>query len=168
MNTAAKDQEAARKEIAKLDEKTDLLEDVKASMEETLKEKISGLETKKSEADLLLSRLTEEKQGLESNAKEQQKQADAFAKKIKKNKDATKHEARKFEKDVKEWEKKRDEVAAQIKEIDEKKTPLFYQLGKLIDEERVDHEELEIFYSKLDKTKTRTQELEDKIKDLEP
>ncbi|NOR14686.1 MAG: hypothetical protein GQ544_03175 [Candidatus Aminicenantes bacterium] len=168
INTAAKDREAARKEIGKLDEKTDLLEDVKTSMEETLKEKIGSLETKKSEAEQLLSRLTEEKASLEKDAKAQQKQADVFAKKIKKNKDATKNEVRKLEKDIKEWEKKRDEVAAQIKEIEEKKIPLYYQLGKLIDEERVEHEELEIFYSKLDKTKTRTRELEDRIKDLEP
>jgi chromosome segregation ATPase len=137
-------------------------------MEETLKQKIADLETKKSDLEQSLSQQSEEKAALAADAKVQQKQVDEFNKKIKKNKDFFKHELRKFEKDFKEWEKKRDEVAGQIKEINDKKGPLFYQLGKLIDDERVEHEELQIFYSKLDKTKTRTQELEDKIKDLEP
>lgn len=167
IRAVVKDQEAARREEGKLEEKVDLLEDVKGSMEETLKEKIAGLGNKKTELEQLIGRLTEEKADLEKQAKEHQLHVDAYAKKIKQNKDTTKQECRKYEKDTKDWEKKRDEVVDQIKEIEVKKSPLYFKLGKLIDEERVDHEELEIFYSKLDKTKTRTQEIEEKIKDLE-
>ena len=168
LHAAVKDQEEALKEIGKLEEKTDLLEDVKGSMEDTLQEKIAGLDTKKEELEQAVNRLSGEKAELEKEARENQQHVDEYSKKIKKNKDITKHECRKFDKDIKEWEKKRDEVAGQIKEIEEKKSPLLFQLGKLIDEERVDHQELEVFYSKLDKTKTRTQEIEEQIKDLEP
>ncbi len=167
LDAASKEMSAAEKDLVALKEKGDILEEVKKFELESLEEKIKALAQRKIEADAVLRELKEKKAGLDKEISAQQKTADDFQRKIKKNKDQTKDRCRKYQKDIREWEKQRDKVTESIEEIEKQKTPLCRSLGEHVDQERVNHDELEILYTKIDRTKIKTQELEGQIKKLE-
>ena len=164
---SGKEVAAARKQLEGLQDKGDVLEEVKNFELDSLKEKIQGLEAQQSEAAEALEQLKEQKQELEKDLGAQETSQEEFQSKIRKQRDFTKNETKRFQKDIKEWEKQRDKVVDSIQEIDQKKKPLLRELGEQVDQDRVDHEDLEILYSKIDRTKIKTQELEEQIKDLE-
>ena len=167
LDTSSKELSAAEKDLLALKEKGDVLEEVKKFELENLEEKIKSLAQRKIEADASLRELKVKKTELDKEISGQQKTVDEIQRKIKKNKDKTKDQCRKFQKDIREWEKQRDKVTESMEEIEKQKTPLLRKLGEHVDIERVDHEELEILYTKIDRTKVKTQELEGQIKDLE-
>jgi chromosome segregation ATPase len=164
---SGKEVEAARKQLQSIEDKGDVLEEVKNFELESLKDKIQNLQAQQGEAAQAMEELKKRKLELEKDLGEQEKAQEEFQSKLKKNRDFSKNETRRFQKDIKEWEKQRDKVVDSIREIDQKKKPLLRELGEQVDQDRVDHEDLEILYSKIDRTKIKTQELEEQIKDLE-
>jgi len=167
LETSTKELSAAEKDLKALKEKGDVLEEVKKFELENLEEKIKALVQRKTEAETSLRELKGKKLELDKEISSQQKTVDDIQRTIKRNKDKTKDRCRKFQKDIRELEKQRDKVSENIEEIEKQKTPLLRKLGEQVDVERVDHEELEILYTKIDRTKIKTQELEGQIKDLE-
>ncbi len=167
LDSAAKDMATAEKDLLTLKNKPDVLEEVKQFELENLEKRIKELSAQKTAADATLRDLKAQKTGLDKDISSQKKSADEFQRKIRKNKDKTKDQVRKFQKDIHEWEKQRDKVSGGIEELENQKKPLFRNLGEQVDKDRVNHEELEILYHKIDRTKVKTQELEGQIKDLD-
>jgi chromosome segregation ATPase len=167
LDTAAKDMAAAEKEVLALKNKPDVLEEVKQFELESLEKRIKELAAQKTAADVALRDLKSQKAALDKEISTQKKSADEFQRKIRKNKDKAKDRIRRFQKDIHEWEKQRDKVSEGIEELENQKKPLFRNLGEQVDKDRVTHEELEILYHKIDRTKIKTQELEGQIKDLD-
>ena len=77
-----------------------------------------------------------------------------------------KEQTRKFQKEIKELRKSKQKVQKKIEEIVQQKEPLFESLGKIIDEVRVKHNKLAIFYSQIDRTNGNIQEIEANIQNL--
>ena len=77
-----------------------------------------------------------------------------------------KEQTRKFQKEIKELKKSKQKVQKKIEEIAQQKEPLFESLGKIIDEVRVQHNKLAIFYSQIDRTNKNIQEIEANIQNL--
>jgi len=167
LDTAAKGMAMAEKDMLTLKSKSDVLEEVKKIELESLEEKIKELAAQKTAADAALRDLKTQKAGLDKEISSQQKSADELQRKIRKNKEKTKDRVRRLQKDIREWEKQRDKVSESIAELEKQKNPLFRNLGEQVDKDRVDHEELEILYTKIDRTKIKTQELEGQIKNLD-
>jgi chromosome segregation ATPase len=167
LDAASKEMATAEKDLLALKDKGDVLEEVKKVELEGLEEKIKALATRKNEADSTISELKSKKAELDKEISAQQKTVNEIQRKIKINKDKTKDQCRKYQKDIQEWEKQRDKVTENIQEIEKQKTPLFRNLGEQVEDDRVDHEELEILYTKIDRSKIKTQELEGQIKNLE-
>jgi uncharacterized protein YoxC len=77
-----------------------------------------------------------------------------------------KEQTRTLHKEIKELEKSKQKVQKKIEEIAQKKEPLFESLGKIIDEVRVKHNKLAIFYSQIDRMSRNIQEIETNIQNL--
>lgn len=167
LDTAAKGMAAAEKDVLALNDKSDVLEEVKKIELENLKEKIKELAAQKTAADAALRDLKTQKAGLDKDIASHQKSADDLQNQIRKNKDKTKDRVRRLQRDIREWEKQRDKVSESIVELEKQKNPLFRNLGEQVDKDRVNHEELEILYTKIDRAKVKTQELEGQIKNLD-
>ncbi len=167
LDSASKEIASLQKDLAAFKDKGDMLEEVKKFELESLEEKAKNLEARKSEADQALAALGAKKSELDTELSSQQKDVETYQSKLKKNKDKTKAQCRKYQKDIREWEKQRDKVSESIQEMEQQKTPLLQNLGEHVNTDRVEHEELEILYSKIDRSKVKTQELEDQIDHLD-
>ncbi len=166
-SAAEKELHSTQKALKELGDKADVLEEVKKTEMERLKEQIKALETGAGAAAKEEMREKDRKAELEKEITAQQQALDVFDDKLKRNRDMTKDHSRKIQKDMHEWEKQRDKVNERIAEVVNQKKPLFKALGEHVEQERVDHQELEILYTKIDRTKIKTQELESRIKELD-
>ena len=63
-------------------------------------------------------------------------------------------------------EKTRNKKEDKIKSLEQEEIPLFESLGKILDAERIEHKEVEVFYSQIDRLNSKIQELEKQIDDL--
>ena len=111
--------------------------------------------------DLVAKRLQ-----LENEQKENQEQIEELDKKLRIIEEEGKKRIREFHREIKEWKRNKDKVNEKIKNVEKKKEPLFVRLGKQADEARMDHEELSLFYSQIDRSNERIGELEEQIKNL--
>jgi len=157
----------ANKETLEVDDNSTLSLEEKKSAKSDLKELIGSLEGKIKEIDTEVSELVKKKTDQENNALGQQRKIDEINQKIKTIADEKKQEIRKFQKEIKEWEKSREKIEEKVKAIEKEKSPLLNNLGKLVNEERIEHKELAVFYSKMDRTFKRKQDIETQISDLE-
>lgn len=157
----------ANKETLEVDDNSTLSLEEKKSAKADLKELIGSLEEKIKEVDSKVAELVKKKAEQENKALSQQKKIDDINQKIKTLADEKKQETRKFQKEIKEWEKSREKIEEKLKTIEKEKAPLFNNLGKLINEERIEHKELAVFYSKIDRTFKRKQDIQTQISDLE-
>ncbi len=164
---AEKELQSSQKALHELGDKADVLEEVKKTEMERLKDQIMSLETRAAAALKEEMREKDQKAELEKKITAQQQTIDVYNNKLKRNRDLTKDHSRKLQKDIHEWEKRRDKLKEGIIEVEKQKKPLFKALGEHVEQERVEHQELEILYTKIDRTKIKTQELEGRIKELE-
>ena len=124
------------------------------------------LNNQKEELDKAIKELVENRLNLENERKEHQEKIEEFDQKLRMIEEEGKKRIREFHKEIKEWKRNKDRLDEKIKNTQKKKEPLFERLGKQTDEARVNHEELTLFYSQIDRSKERIGELEEQIKNL--
>jgi len=108
-----------------------------------------------------------EKIKLEKKAEKQKDKKSEYNQQIKSINEKNKQETRRFHKEIKEWEKSRHKVTEKILEIDKNKKPLYQNLGRLVNDKRVDHKELAILYSKIDRSYNRENNIKKQIKNID-
>jgi len=141
-------------------------EKTKAEKEEsTIKIKCLAKDIK--EIDQAINEMIKKKTKLEKEAEKQKDKKSEYNQQIKSINEKNKHETRRFHKEVKEWEKTRYKVTEKILEIDKNKKPLYQNLGRLVNDKRIDHKELAILYSKIDRSYNRENIIKKQIKNID-
>jgi chromosome segregation ATPase len=128
--------------------------------------KSAELNKQKEEMDRNIKGLVEKRLALEKERKAHQEKADELDKKLSKIEESGKKRIREFHKEIREWKKNEEKVREKIEHVVKKKDPLFARLGMHADETRADQESLTLFYSQIDRSKERIEELEQQIKNL--
>jgi chromosome segregation ATPase len=158
--------QAAAKEAKEIEANAELPEDEKRTRGEKAKEKIRNLESQKEKTQEELEQLREERPALEKEMKGLQRRINDCERTVKQIDKEKKEQTRSFHKEIKELEKSKQKVQKKIEDIVLEKEPLFESLGKIIDEVRVKHSKLAIFYSQIDRTNRNIKEIETNIQNL--
>ena len=149
-----------KKESGESGEKTEEIDPKK------VEEKISELSEKKKKTDDTIKKLIDDKAELETEEDKMQSKIDEIQQKINEINEEQKQFTRKHQKEIKEWEKTRNKTEDKIKSFEQEEIPLFESFGKILDAERIEHKELEVFYSQIDRINSKIQELKKQIDDL--
>ena len=104
---------------------------------------------------------------LERDSQDQKHRIDDINQKIRDLTEDKIYQSRKYQKEIKEWEKNKEKIHGKIKDIEKQNRPLFTSLGRLINEKRIERKELTLFYSKIDRTVKRKLEIEGQIQELD-
>ena len=158
--------ETTAKEAKQIDDDPRLSAEEKKNRKKEVQNRRKASEKKKEKAQRDLKSLREEKAGFEKEIAKLQGKINNFEGQIKKIEKNKKEQTRKFQKEIKEWEKNKDKTEKKITEIEKQKEPLFANLGKIMDEFRVDHNKLTLFYSKIDRANKRIKDIERDIHNL--
>ncbi len=155
------------KKVYELNNSKDLsAEKTNAEKEESTK-KIKCLAKDIKEIDQAIDEQIKKKTKLEKEAEKQKDKKSEYIQQIKSINEKNKHETRRFHKEIKEWEKTRHKVTVKILEIDKNKKPLYQNLGRLVNDKRIDHKELAILYSKIDRSYHRENNIKKQIKNID-
>jgi chromosome segregation ATPase len=114
-----------------------------------------------------IQKLMKERTEVRQEQKIHQKQVAEYDNEIHKLKEKEKVKTKDFQKEIKEWEKNKNRVLNKIKDVDKQKEPLFESLGMLLNDKRVEHKELVVYYSRLDRAEKHIKETEKQIRDLD-
>lgn len=136
------------------------------SSENDIDARSEELNNQKEKIDKAIKELVENRLNLENERKEHQEKVEEIDKKLRMIEEEGKKRIREFHREIKEWKRNNDKLDEKIKNIQKKKEPLFVRLGKQTDEARVNHEELSLVYSQIDRSNERIGELEEQIKNL--
>ncbi|NIM58897.1 MAG: hypothetical protein GTO16_08150 [Candidatus Aminicenantes bacterium] len=166
LEEADKKLKAATKEAKEIEANEELSEDDKRTQGEEAKEKIKDLESQKEKTQEELEQLREERPKLEKEIKELQRRINDCERTMKQIDKEKKEQTRSFHIETKELKKSKEKVQKKIEDIVLEKEPLFESLGKIIDEVRVKHSKLTIFYSQIDRTNRNIEEIETNIQNL--
>jgi uncharacterized phage infection (PIP) family protein YhgE len=128
--------------------------------------KFEELSKQRKEMDETIKKLVEKRLNLEKERKDHLEKIEEFDNKLSKIEEGGKKRIREFHKEIREWKKNEEKLHERIEHVEKKKEPLFDRLGKQTDETRVNQEELSLFYSQIDRSNERIEELEQQIKNL--
>ena len=129
-------------------------------------DKFEKLDKKRQEIDETIKELVEKRLKLEQERKHHQEKVEEFDKKLKLIEEGGKKRIREFHKEIREWKKSEEKLHEKVEGVEKKKEPLFVRLGKQTDETRVNEDEFSLFYSQIDRSNERIEELEQQIKNL--
>lgn len=136
------------------------------SSENKNESKLEDLQKQRNEMEKTLKGLMEKRLKLEKERKDHQEKIEEFDKKLKKIEEDGKKRLREFHREIREWKKSEEKLHEKIGSVEHKKDPLFTRLGKHTDETRASEKELSLFYSQIDRSSERIDELEQQIKNL--
>jgi len=156
----------AKKDTQELEKNTSLSDEGKKAKLEELKKKTKSFEEEKEKIDQIIKHLVEKNKAVESKREAHQEKINEHMKTTKTIEDEVKRKTKEFNKEILEWEKNREKAQERIQKIEVQKGPLFKDLGKQINKERIDHKELVIFYSQIDRKNKRIEEIEKQIEEL--
>ena len=162
-----KQQNMLKKEIIDLADNNDLDEKTKNKTQQDVKKKIDPIEQKIVKINQFINGLVAKKTKLERDSQDQKNRIDDLNQNIRDLAEDKKYQSRKYQREIKEWEKNKEKIHDKIKDIKKQNRPLFTNLGRLVNEKRVEHKELALFYSKIDRTVKRKVEIEEQIHELE-
>jgi chromosome segregation ATPase len=103
---------------------------------------------------------------LQKERKDHQEKIEGFENKLKMIEEGGKKRIREYQKEIREWKRTKEKLQEKIENIEKKKDPLFVRLGKQSDESRENQEQLSVFYSQIDRSNERIEDLEQQIKNL--
>jgi hypothetical protein len=129
-------------------------------------DKLEELIHKRDKTNKWIKNLVEKRLALERERKFHQEKIDELDGKLKKIEEGGKKRIKEFHKEIKEWRKNKEKLLERIKNNEKRKDPLLERFGEKADESRVNQESLSLFYSQIDRSSERIQELEQQIKNL--
>ncbi len=139
----------------------------KVVKEKELNNTIKKLQDRKNTIDKKLPGTRQKMEKLTEQQIEIQKILLGFNDKVKDVVERKKQKSQQYHKEVKEREKNREKIQDHVKDIDNRISPLFQELGELIDKSRIDNKDLSLPYSQVDRANKRISDLEKQIKELE-
>ncbi len=157
---------AAEREVKDIELSSNLSEEKKKSQINEVKGKITKLETDREKIQKELEELRKEKPELEKEIKNLQRKINDYERTIKKIEKEKKEKRGIILKEIKELRKDDSSVQKKIKETEKQKEPLFEDLGKVVDEFRVESKALAPLYSQIDKINKRVQDIEKQIQNI--
>lgn len=163
---AVKKLNLANKNIYDADDDGELSEEDKTTRKDTMVKEAAIREKERKEIDKKIRGLIVEKTKFEKEITQKKTRQGDCSQEIKQVEEEKKDEIRKFQKEIREWEKNREKIHDKIQHLEKQMSPLFYNLGKLINEARIKHKELVILYSRIDRSQKRRKEIEGQIKNL--
>jgi chromosome segregation ATPase len=155
----------SKKELIELENNAEMDKEEKKSKTKTHEDSIKEWQEKKNSTDAQIKDLVKEKTGLEGKARQLSIEIDELNQKTKDLEAHRKQETKKFQKEIREWEKTKDKKAEKIKSLEEEKNPFFKSLGRLANDNRLKNEMLSLYYSKIDRSEKRIKNLEKQIKE---
>lgn len=166
IRAADKERTEAEKEITKIEENIQLSSEIKQNKIEELKTKVFEMTKKKEDLEVKRPSIEEQKSRLLQQKANDQNKIKEFDQAITAFHEEEKERQKVFEKEQKEWQKKKDVLIKKNKEMEEEKQPLFTQLGKALFEQRVESPELDDIYTRIETIDKAVQEVEEKRKEL--
>ena len=155
-----------RNEISPKGENSTLSETSVQSRQNESKNKTEEMIQQRKKTDERIKYLVEKRLNLERERKDHQEKIDELDEKLGKIEDGGKKRIKEFHKEIKEWKKNYEKLLERIKNNEKRKDPLFERFGQKADEARVSQDSLSLFYSQIDRSNERIQELEQQIKNL--
>lgn len=162
-----KQQNHLKKETLDLVDNKELEEEAKNKTKQEISKNLETVGQKIENINQEIKKLVDKKTKLEQDVRTEKRKIEDINQKIRELTEDKKHQNRKYQKEIKEWEKNKEKIQEKIKDIDKQNRPLFTSLGRLINENRIEHKELALFYSKIDRTVKRKVEIEEQIQDLD-
>jgi chromosome segregation ATPase len=111
--------------------------------------------------------LHEERQNLERRQAEAEAQIEVFNRRIREIEDEQKLASRSHERELQEWLKNKERAQDQIIEIKRLMEPLFMNMGRALDESRIDHDDLTVVYFQIDAVDKAIRDIEARIERLQ-
>ncbi len=167
LKTTIKKLSKAKEEIHSLQKEADLPASNKNSPKPPVDDRISTLEHQRKHIDNAIQIHREKRICQEREMEKLREKLDQYNEKLKETEKNKKDEIRRFNVEIKEWEKTRERVYEKTKTIEEQMKPLLADFGHIVNKERVDYKELMLFYSKIERAAKKTKDLENQIKKLE-
>ncbi len=162
-----KDLSSAEKSLEELSNNEKKGVEEKVVKEKELNNTIKKLQDRKNTIDKKLPGTRQKMEKLTEQQIEIQKIILGFNDKVKDVVERKKQKSQQYHKEVKEWEKNREKIQDHVKDIDNRISPLFQELGELIDKSRIDNKDLSLLYIQVDRANKRISDLEKQIKELE-
>ncbi|MBD3415114.1 MAG: hypothetical protein GF421_11870 [Candidatus Aminicenantes bacterium] len=153
----------AKKEILGLEHRDELSEKDKKSKVQSLEKNIESWQQKRKNSNEKIKEQVKEKEDIEDQLKQLSKKREQLSQKVKDQENHKKHESKKFQKEIHEWEKTRNKLSEKINKIEAEKKPFLKNLGRLANEQRIKHKDLSLYYSKIDRSKKRIQNIKKQI-----
>ena len=157
---------AVDKKAKDIENNHNLLGDKKKNKTAQIEQKIKSLENKKEVILKEIRQLRKERTEIAKEKEALQEMVELCERRIKEIEEAKNEQRHKFLREAQVWQRDKEKIHDQLREIVKQKEPLFESLGKLIDELRIDNELLDTFYSQIDKVDKRIREIERQIQSL--
>ena len=167
IRSADKERIDAEKKITKAEQNTALSEEIRQTKVEELKARIFELTKKKEDLEAKRPALEENKSKLLTQRDEDQSRVKEFEQTISSLQNEEKERQKVFDREMKQWQKKKDVIVAKHREIENQKQPLFSRLGKILYEKRIESADLKETYIRIEEIERTIQEFEQKRGELE-
>jgi chromosome segregation ATPase len=167
LTLATKTVNSTKKELQDLEENGAEWDDKKKADVRGIEEKLDKLSATRESIDNEINAIVRDKEAFEQQRKEHEKAIERIEKEINKVEHENKDQIKEYEKEIKEWEKNKSRVGERIQKVAREKEPLFEDYGALVEMERVNHGELDVFYSQIDRVALRISEIEKQIQALD-
>lgn len=158
---------AAKKQLHDLEENDAELDDKKKAGVRGLEEKLEQMNSSRQAIDDEIKAMVRKEEEFEQQRKEYEKALERIEKEIKKIEQEKRHQIKEYEREIREWEKNKIRVTERIQKVAREKEPLFESYGALVEKERTNHGELDVFYSQIDRVTLRISEIEKQIEALD-
>lgn len=173
---AQKKKEAAKleKELHVLDKNSNEIKNNPKTNEVELKQKMEAITGRKAEIEILQQQIKQDTKELKRQINEQENEDKALKElihgesmKSKEFEATSRREQDEIKKEINEWDRHRVKIQEKIQRIEKRKVPLFENMGSLADSNRIEHESLMLFYSQIDRTNKKIEDIERQLEELD-
>jgi chromosome segregation ATPase len=112
-------------------------------------------------------RLQEERHRLERRLEEAESRVRVFNAAIQRIEEEYRERLQAREQEIREWQRAKERIQDKIVDVKRLTEPLFENIGRILDEARIDHEELAVIYFQIDGVNKTMAELEARLEHLE-
>jgi len=155
-----------RKELLDLSDDPKLSEEEKQPHQNRINDSMRRVQSDKEAINLKIQGLLSKKLKTADEIIHEQKVLTEKVKSSKVIEDEFQHSIRDLQKEIKEWGKSSERLQDKIANLGKKQIPLFESLGMLIENERIENNELTVYYSRIDRANSRISDIKQQIEAL--
>ena len=161
------------KESEEIEAQLSKLAEVREQLAQSLKTQIQSqeslkkpLQDKNRELNQKTPSLPEIRRDLEQEKKRIQTEIETVNLALKDVKEKGRAQARKFDRERAQWDRNKGKLKVEIKDVEGRLNPLYEALGKDLNEVKVDHPDLAVFYSQIDQCRATIEDLQRQMEKL--